>query len=318
LVRTEGDLESALRRLLRRRSLRAKSLVVTVLGDTVAPHGGSVWIGTLIRWLSLFGVNERAVRTAMHRLVSEGWVENRSRGRRSEYRITDSSRHRFAEAEQRIYAAGPPAWDGRWCLVLLGAEGIGRRSREAARRELHWHGFGELAPTVLVHPAADFEAVRLALAELGLGGRAIVLRAEAAMETSPGSLARLVARAWDLRDLAGEYREFVQAFGPLAQLLEAGVRPSPEQAFVLRVLAIHEYRRVLLRDPQLPGELLPARWEGAEARRLCAAIYRRIEPDAAGYVVETGETLAGPLPPPAEGYFTRFGGLRRATGRQRR
>ena len=34
---------------------RAKSLIITVYGDAVLPHGGSLWLGSLIELMGLFG-----------------------------------------------------------------------------------------------------------------------------------------------------------------------------------------------------------------------------------------------------------------------
>jgi len=39
---------------------------------------------------------------------------------------------------------------------------------------------------------------------------------------------------------------------------------------------IHDYRRLLLRDPELPEQLLPAEWPGERARLLCKDLYRRL------------------------------------------
>lgn len=50
---------------------RAPSLIVTVLGDSIAPRGGSFWIGSLIKVMAPFGINERLVRTATFRLTRE-------------------------------------------------------------------------------------------------------------------------------------------------------------------------------------------------------------------------------------------------------
>jgi phenylacetic acid degradation operon negative regulatory protein len=51
---------------------RAPSLVVTVWGDALAPHGGIVWLRTLFRLLGAFGMNERLVRTSVFRLATDG------------------------------------------------------------------------------------------------------------------------------------------------------------------------------------------------------------------------------------------------------
>jgi phenylacetic acid degradation operon negative regulatory protein len=299
-------------RLIAERPPRTGSLVVSVFGDAVVPHGGAIWLGSLIRWLADFGIHERAVRTAVHRLTADDWFTATSTGRRSDYRLTRASRHRFADAERRIYAAAPSSWDETWWIVVLGHGDIAVEARDRARRELRWHGFGELSPTVLVHPSADVAELALALRDLGLGRHAIVLRAKGDDRLPGGrtSVRELVASAWDLRHLAAEYRAYVRRFRPLVGRLDAGATPSPALCFRLRVLAIHEYRRILLRDPELPAELLPELWIGAEARRVCAAVYRGVEASAAAFVRRSGEVSGCALPPPARSYFRRFGGLR--------
>ena len=62
---------------------RAKSLIVTVWGDALAPHGGAVWLSGLIRLMAPFGINERLVRTSVFRLARDGWLASRQAGRRS-------------------------------------------------------------------------------------------------------------------------------------------------------------------------------------------------------------------------------------------
>jgi phenylacetic acid degradation operon negative regulatory protein len=314
-ARTEESAARIVSRLLAERPPRAASLVVSVFGDVVIPHGGAVWLGCLIRWLAPFGVNERAVRTAMHRLTAEEWFKRRSVGRRSDYLLTETSRHRFADAERRIYAAAPHEWHGTWSIVVLGDAGMGSHRRDAVRRELRWHGFGELAPTVLLHPSADLGELELALADLGVDHHAIVLRAvrEERVPSAAVNVRELVASAWDLRDLASEYGAYLRRFSPLLHQLRERPRPSSDVCFRIRVLAIHEYRRVLLRDPELPPALLPERWVGLEARAICGEIYRRVVHPATAYVLETGATAAGRLPAGGLQYgrrFRDFGALR--------
>ena len=73
------------RGLIAKRPPRATSLLVSVFGDAVVPHGGAIGLGSLIGWLAPLGVNERAVRTAAHRLVHSDWFRTRIVGRRSDY-----------------------------------------------------------------------------------------------------------------------------------------------------------------------------------------------------------------------------------------
>jgi phenylacetic acid degradation operon negative regulatory protein len=280
------------------------SLVVTVFGDSILPHGGTVWVGSLIWLLGPFRINERGVRTAVQRLTVEGWLSNQSVGRRSDYAPTPASRPRFAEADRRIHGAAPD-WDGTWCQVLLGQAGISTSERDAARRELHWLGFGEILPTQLLHPTADVEPLRRALGDLGLLGRAIVLEGAALAEeplAGRGALRELVRSAWRLDELALEYRDFLERFGPLDGMTKRQQLPDPETCFGFRTLAIHEYRRLVLRDPRLPAELLPEHWEGAAAQQLCTRLHRRLEAGAEDHLLATCVTASGGLPPASRWY----------------
>ena len=318
----EEEAARHLAHLLATRPPRAKSLVVTIFGDSILPHGGTVWVGSLIRLLDPFGVNERGVRTAVQRLTVEGWLGNRSVGRRSDYAPTPDSRLRFEAADRRIYAAAAPHWDGTWCLVLLDHAGLSTSERDSARRELRWHGFGEITPTLLLHPAADPGALRSAVDDLGLTGRAIVFEGAAGVSfaaepsTDGGTLRDLVRLAWHLDDLALEYQDFLGRFDPLDRMPDGCLLHDPETCFGLRTLAIHEYRRILLRDPQLPEELLPECWEGTAARRLCARLYRRLEARATQHLLATCETSSGRFPLASRSYPWRFDGLEAASLRR--
>jgi phenylacetic acid degradation operon negative regulatory protein len=301
--RERGDAATLLARLVAEAPPRAKSLIVTVFGDTVAPHGGTVWLGSLITALAPFGVSERLVRTAALRLTRDDWLTARQVGRRSDYSLTEAGRRRIEDAQRRIYASGPPVWDGRWTLVLLALPSIAPREREELRRALAWEGFGTLAPGVMMHPVAGDTAFLHALEDHPAGGRAIVL--DAATADLPGAkLDDLFAAAWDLAGLAAEYERFTERFAPLASLL-ADARP--ELQFRARTFAVHEFRRILLRDPLLPAALLPQGWPGAAAREVLRSLYAETANGTAAYVAETFQTAKGALPEPAPGYAERFG-----------
>ena len=66
-----------------RPTLRAGSLITTVFGDSIAPRGGTVWLGSLISAMAEFGIKERLVRTSVFRLAKDGWLEYNQFGRRS-------------------------------------------------------------------------------------------------------------------------------------------------------------------------------------------------------------------------------------------
>ena len=79
----------------------------------------------------------------------------------------------------------------------------------------------------------------------------------------------------------------------------------------MRTLLIHAYRRVLLRDPQLPAALLPLDWPGAAAFTLCRDFYRLTHRAAERHLQGTLRNARGPLPPAVPAFYARFGGLPR-------
>jgi phenylacetic acid degradation operon negative regulatory protein len=101
-------------------------------------------------------------------------------------------------------------------------------------------------------------------------------------------------------------------FGPLDEALTRAVRPAGETAFVLRTLLVHEYRRIHLRDPQLPASLLPRSWAGADAHELCRNLYAKVFAASEEFLSARVQTLDGSLPAPAAEVFARFGGLPQA------
>ena len=107
-----------------------------------------------------------------------------------------------------------------------------------------------------------------------------------------------VERAW---------QQFLTRFEPL----EAGLdQLSLAEAFFVRTLLIHEYRRVLLRDPNLPKALLPAHWPGEQARQLCERLYRATLKRSEQYLAANVDTLNGRLTATPRVMATRFqGGL---------
>jgi phenylacetic acid degradation operon negative regulatory protein len=289
-------------RFHRQRPLRAGSLIVTLFGDSLLPRGGAIALGSLIELTAPFGLNERLVRTAAARLAQEGWLAARRVGKRSEYRLSDDGRMQFAEATERIYGEAGANWSGRWTVVVMPS--LSGAERQRLRRALAWQGYGELSSGVFAHPQVR------ACGGHGVGRRptwpdgTLVFDADLA---APATAAALIAKGWDLKELALRYRAFAGRFERvLAALREP---PDPETGFVLRTLLIHEYRRLHLRDPLLPERLLPAEWPGTRAALMCRALYAAVFAASETYLSRVGTQLSGALPPADPSVLQRFGGI---------
>ncbi len=296
-----APLRRLLRQLRSQRPLRAGSLLVTIFGDAIAPRGGAVTLESLIRLAAPFGLTERLVRTCVARLAREGWLTARRAGRRSEYHLSAQGAQRFAEATQRIYGTGSPAWDGHWTLLVLPQ---GRRRPAQLREELRWLGFGQLSPTLFAHPGSSAEETRGWLRSLPGALDALLLRSAAADAATERALAAL---GWNLAELERGYRRFLARFVPLEPALK-GPSLAAETAFLARTLLIHEYRKIHLQDPLLPATLLPADWVGARAYELARRIYALVFAPAEEFLSLTARRLDAALPAADAAARARFRG----------
>jgi phenylacetic acid degradation operon negative regulatory protein len=290
---------------------RASSLIITVWGDAIAPHGGAVMLAGLIELLAPFGLNERLVRTSVFRLARQGWLTAKPVGRQSLYRLTRDGARRFEQAYRRIYAVPVERWDESWEIVI--ANGLTGRQRRALQQELGWEGFGTVTPGVHARPAQTPSTVARIAAALDLADKIVVARAFDDPALGGQTLASGASRSWDLGAVAADYRRFVGRFGGVIQRFrqtDDGAH-DPAQSFIVRTLLIHAYRRVLLRDPRLPAALLPLDWPGAAAYSLCRDFYRLTHLTAERHLLATLRSDRGALPPASPGFHKRFGGLDR-------
>lgn len=253
---------------LRAEPSRTGSVILTVYGDAIAPRGGEAAMADLLALGRALGVADGVVRTAVSRLARDGWLERHRQGRHSFYRLHPHRAAEFHAAAPRIYGRPDPAWGGG---VWLAWPDPG-----PARRALEEAGWALAAPGVLVAPDGAVEP----------GGDVLHVHATG----GAGALQALAARAWPLARLDASYARFVDTFGPLAP---DGL--GPLDAMAARVLLLHEHRRVALRDPRLPGAMLPEGWHGAEAWALCARLYRALAPASEAWL-DGVQCRTGPLP----------------------
>lgn len=293
-----------IRRTLAADPPRARSLIVTVWGDALSPHGGAVWLAGLIRLMAPFGINERSVRTSVFRLARDGWLAATNVGRKSRYALTREGSQRFDDAHRRIYARPLESWAGGWELVL--ADRVPVPLRAPLRDELRWAGFGELGATTFLRPHVK-QPLPAILDQRGIAGTAILTTA--VDNSTTGNLASATGDAWNLAALATDYRRFLHHFGTVIERFRVDGEHDPAQCFAVRTLLIHAYRRVLLRDPLLPAALLPIDWPGAAAYGLCRDFYRLTHRSAERHLAAVLATPEEPLPPASAAFRSRFGGL---------
>jgi phenylacetic acid degradation operon negative regulatory protein len=272
----------------------------------VSQHGGTLWLGSLVAALAPIGINERLVRTSVFRLVQEGWLVSERLGRRSYYRFSDYGSHEYQRAARRIYALNSSSWDGRWQLLI--PLDVPDNNREKFRRSLHWQGFRTIATNTYAKPGSGHDMLAETLEEFNLSQSVLVMHADTDSLCSRELIGSMVRENWKLDDVATGYRAFLQRFEPLLKGLHNSSPPTPQLAFVARLLLIHDYRRVLLQDTELPSELLPSSWPGAQARQLTSEIYAALAENSCQHICEQFESNTGLLPKPGSEFEKRFPG----------
>lgn len=285
--------ESLLDRFHERTPIRAGSLIVTVFGDAVVPRGGVLSLGSLHEIMRAFRISDTLVRTALSRLVTDGWFERWKVGRNSFYQLTGQGREAFAQATQRIYADPPQGWQGVFDLVLL----ENTQDRGTLRAELSEAGYGALGPDLLIAAAASS------------GEEGPFLRLSATPADLP-TARRLVERAWPLDDIESRYKRFIGTYSGTLAALDQGASFTDLEALLVRILLIHDYRRAVLKDPLLPRQLLPQPWAGTAARELCGRIYKTLAPAAERWIDTHAQNDKGPLPEVDRTFSRRFAGVR--------
>src|SRR3954468_20121996 len=200
---------------LKREPSRTGSIVITVFGDAIVPHGGSVWLGTLLAFFERLDIEGGVVRTAMSRLATDGWLERSRVGRNSFYRLARKGRQTFDAATRHIYDPAPADWTGRFELLLIGTG----EDRDASREALKNAGYGSPLPGVWVAPSG------VPVPEEAKGA----IRLEVSAEDDSGR--RLLRESWPLQRTADAYLKFMKTFGPLSGWIGRGERPSAARAF---------------------------------------------------------------------------------------
>jgi phenylacetic acid degradation operon negative regulatory protein len=304
--------DSLIRGFRQRPDASARTLLVTVFGDGIEPRGGEVWAGSLLRLVEPLGINERLVRTSLNRLVGEGVLVTRRHGKRSFYSVTPLARRDFRRAERHIYHPRGDPWDGRW-TVVVNTSAVAPPARAAVRQHLGRLGFSALGPSVHISPFDQTDALRQVLSDLGLANQLAVFRGEvpSTVGLEDGDLATLVST--ELKALEPTWRKFLRRFKPLAEAAAtepSGATPAPESAFLAQTLLIHGYRRIVLREPELPAGLWPPGWVGDAAYDVAARCYHALSRPAEAHLLAVTEAGGAPLLPLDPDYAERYPPLR--------
>ena len=254
-------------------SRQSRSIVVTFLGAVVRPMGSWMPIAGTVDLLAQVGLDAPAVRTAVHRLKANGWLESEARHGARGYSLTTVALDTLAAGDEVIWHARTPAdlADG-WCIVHFGVPETMRARRHQLRAHLAALGFGNVGTALWIAPARMRAAAQRAVAELGLEAHTAVF---VGAYHGTQDLTALLYGSWDLDAIDRSYGDFATEHAAAADAAERQP-PDPERAFTTYLSVLDQWRKLPFRDPGLPAEVLAPDWSGPRAtavfERLVAAL----------------------------------------------
>lgn len=271
--------------------MHARSALFDLYGDHLRARGDQAPVAALVRILAPLDITAPAVRTAISRMVRQGWLQpTRVAGGRG-YRLTARAGQRLADAATRIYRTRATTWDGAWDLLVVGPIS-NRAARERVRSGLGFLGYAQLSDSTWISPFASPEVETLLSAEPADVSR---------FEARDGDPRARAGRAWDLEALGLAYAAWHEdtkklVDDPDSVLGGTEFESQDERAFAVRSVLVHEWRKFLFTDPGLPPELLPDDWQGHAAAAFFAEQASRLLPSASRFVdqclqisLETGD-----------------------------
>lgn len=221
---------------------RVWSLMVSLFGDLVQGPDDVIDGPVLSTILDRLQIKPAAQRVALHRLRNDGWIRSAKSGRISQHRLTENGRAESAAASARIYAAPPDAREG-WQLVLV------ESPDRIPPNDLAAAGFTQIAPRMFV-------------------GKSSAVPPDGGLSLTGGSVPVWLQTQAEPAALRAGYAGLHETLTEIARSIPDRSRLTALESAALRCLIVHNWRRLVLKHPELPGALIPADWPGLGCHRL--------------------------------------------------
>ena len=165
-----------------------------------------------------------------------------------------------------------------WTFAAVDTPLIPAAERDRIVKHLRWHGFVALGRGLLASPSVTLQGLQELLP---------LVEPAAVVPTGCAQLAdldRLVdegffAAAFRTAETESAYWDFLSRYEPWHGCDIQG--SAPLDAYALRTMLVHDFRRIRLRAPDIPSQLLPPNWIGDRAYERAADLYHRLSPQAA-------------------------------------
>lgn len=258
-------------------ALPTQSLVLTLVSDYWSAEHPPLPSAALVALLGEFDITEHAARAALSRLSRRGMMVVSKQGRRTFHNLSAHGQRLLHQGMERFVTFEGEAaqeWDGRWAVASFSIPEEQRHIRHVVRTRLRWHGFAPLYDGTWVSPWVHKAGLATEVFADQTVDSSTVFIASVLPDTLPtGS----PVNAWQLDEIAQEYRDFIAEYQPLLERLDEG-ETGTREALWTRTNAVYTWRRFHSVDPGLPVSMLPDDWPRAEAREIFTTLYDQLGP----------------------------------------
>ncbi len=206
------------------------SMMISLFGDLAQGKGEVIEGPVLSHILTALDVKPEAARVALHRLRNDGWITSTKAGRISHHSLSAKGRNQTIAATPRIYAQ-PSNVNDAWQVVFI------EDASAEANAAMLASGFSPIQPRL-------FAGSR----DLPTPKDALVMAGTQVPDWLCQSLRPIV--------LLADYTALLAALTDLHEALPQGIDLSPLEIAILRCLIVHNWRRLVLKHPALPGALI--------------------------------------------------------------
>ncbi len=238
-------------------NFRVWSLLVSLFGDIARKDGQELSSAAIGDIMAQIGIKPEATRVALHRLKKDDWIETRKSGRSSFYFLTAKGRKHSRDAALRIYDFGECNPDA-WHIIVVETSKISgpwddKTAGYVPLNNTTWLGAGHA-------PAFEHGLI--------IQGSAVTIP------------------KWVIKAAFSD--EFIAASINLNKVLDYVAKSLPNLALTplqraaLRLVIVHEWRRLLFRSPALPQQAYPRSVRLGACRlvtRDCLGVLGHIDPD---------------------------------------
>lgn len=203
------------------------------------------------------GYLPRKYSTAIARILVLGDIEKVMTKGRACYHLTSQGSKRIKENIPLLKLAEKP-WDRKWRIVIFDIPEKQRTLRDGLRNKLKELGFGQWQKSVYITPHDIAGEMNRFFSIHNLTSYSVCL---VAGRKDLGDDKRLARKVWNLDQLEDLYDDFIFECEEFFKLI-------PKERGKKFGELWQEYKELILNDPHLPKELLPAGWLGYKAVRL--------------------------------------------------